>query len=196
MKGLVLDTETTGLKDPQVIELAYLAIDNQLVIEKPIYCQLFKPNKDIEPMALKVHGIHPSKLEGKPNTAHIKTHAPDVFDDNIYIIGHNINYDIGAIKNSVGSHDFKVICTKRLASKVLPNQKSYSLVNLITALDPSTAEKHVKNAHSADADVLMTYELLCIIARRIEQNTGVKCNLNALHSISENIGYMPYNQYR
>lgn len=195
MKGLILDTETTGLHHPQVIEIAYLPVDENLTPNlDAMYQNLFKPNKEIEPEAVKVHGISVEQLEGKPTSDCLKQYAPEVFEDN-YIIGHHIDYDINAINNSVGEHDFKIICTKRLAFKVFPNLKSYSLVNLTKALLDDEFNELTKNAHRADTDVLMAFGLLTAIARRLEQETGEIQTLDTLYALSEAIGAMSYEDY-
>lgn len=195
MKGLILDTETTGLNSPQVIELAYLPVDENLKADKDsMYQGLFKPSKSIEPKALEIHGISMKELEGKPNSSDMKNYAPEVFADN-YIIGHNIDYDIDAIKNSVGDTDFNIICTKRLALYAFPNQTSYSLTNLTKALSANEYKNLTQKAHRADMDVLMTLGLLEVIAQRIEAQTGKKQTLDTLYDLSQEIGYIPYEEY-
>jgi DNA polymerase-3 subunit epsilon len=58
-----LDTETTGMgPTAEIIEIAVVDHDGSLLFQS-----LVKPKGQIEPDAMRVHGITPAKLEGAPN---------------------------------------------------------------------------------------------------------------------------------
>jgi exodeoxyribonuclease X len=74
-----------------------------------------------------------------------------------YLVGHNIDFDWKAI----GSPDIKRICTLALARSVFPDLDSHSLSALTYHQYPhGMARELLKNAHSAGADVDLTYRLL------------------------------------
>ena len=185
--AMILDTETTGFDKPQVIELAYQIISDDLnEVSGGFYCRRFKPSKDIEEGAFNVHKISQESLYDEPNSDTLLRHATKV-EQSKYIIGHHIKYDIDAINNSVNkTHNFKTICTKRLALKVLDSQPSYSLVNLTKSLGVVDQEI-IDKAHSAEADVYMTLKLLQHIASVLNHQTGLVHNLDDLFDICESL---------
>ncbi len=186
-KAMVLDTETTGFNQPQVIEIAYQMLDGELIESKDgLFCQRFNPSKDIEEGALKVHGITKESLIGLPQSNALLEHAPNILSVE-YIIGHYIKYDINAINQSVETQQvFKTICTKRLAYEVLKGEKSYSLVNLCRSLN-LVDDSIIEHAHSADADVFMTTKLLQHIAKTLENQSGEKYNLDDLFELCQTL---------
>lgn len=196
VRAIVLDTETTGLEEPQVIELAYMPVLNDITfVLDDLACQRFKPNKKIEFEAIGVHGITDAMLRDQPNTKDIVSVMPMV-DGAVCIIGHNIEYDINAIKNSIGHDiDFKFICTKRLALHAFPDERSYSLVNLVKRFTNKDAQSYLKAAHSAAADVVMTGLLMQSIANALKARDGKNYDVDALFELSESIGHTPYKNY-
>ena len=194
-RAIVLDTETTGFDKPQVIELAYQMLSDDLSeIKEGFFCERFKPSKQIEKGALKVHGINEKSLKHKTPSKDLLRSAPKVLTTK-YIIGHHISYDIGAIKHSTKTnHNFKTICTKRLALEVLKNQPSYRLVSLsnnLNLVDKDTIDK----AHSADADVYMTTKLLQHIKAVLEESTGRVYTLDDLFYLSARLQKKSHNSY-
>jgi exodeoxyribonuclease X len=73
-----------------------------------------------------------------------------------YLIGHNIDYDW----NVVNQPNLKRICTLALARKVWPNIDAYSQSALVYYLDRENAKTILKNAHSAEADVMICASIL------------------------------------
>ena len=116
IKAIVLDTETTGLCLPQVVELAYMSIDDDMLIkEDDVVCERFQPRKLMEADASAVNGIFDMDLIGKPKTENLLQVMP-VVGEVQYIVGHNVEFDANAINLSINrTYDFKQICTKRLA---------------------------------------------------------------------------------
>lgn len=184
--SMILDTETTGFNEPEVIELAYRLLANDLTEIDGAYCQRFNPSKEIEKGAVKVHGIKQESLKDSPSCKGLLEHAPKVMSAK-YIIGHFIEYDIAAINHSVGEkHTFKTICTKRLALEVFKDKLSYSLVNLTKSLGV-IEQSVIDNAHSADADVYMTMSLLEQIVKALKEQTGKDYDLDALYLLCSSL---------
>lgn len=199
MKAIVLDTETTGLFEPQVVELASLPVSNSFkVSDSSIEVDLFEPNKEIERAAQEVHGINPSDLKGKPNCKELLSVSSHL-DKAEYVIGHNITYDIDAINNSIEmAREFKTICTKRLAYELLDPQSSYSLVGLVNKHLPEVARRYAPKAHSAKADVMMTVALLEFLAVKLAEKLGLghAINLDDLYQYSKTLHPMEYADYK
>lgn len=193
---IVLDTETTGFCKPQVIELAYQALDGNFIeSDQGFYCQRFKPSKQIEAGAFKTHGISEKHLTDMPPSQQILTHAPTILSAK-YIIGHHIDYDINAINETTGEQrTFKTICTKRLAFEVFKNLPSYSLVNLCDGMGV-VDHRIIDNAHSADADVHMTVKLLQRIVCALKETTGKDYSADDLFALYQSLPKMLYSDYK
>ena len=195
-EAIILDTETTGFIQPQVIELAYQILNNDFTeADQGFYCQRFKPSKAIEEGAFKTHGINADSLKDMPACQRLLSHAPKILSAD-YIIGHNIDYDINAINETTGEkRAFKTICTKRLAFEIFKNQPSYSLVNLCDSMG-TVDYRVIDKAHSADADVYMTMKLLQRIVCALKEITGKDYNADDLFNLYQALPKMAYEDYK
>ena len=193
IKAIILDTETTGLNLPQVIEMAYMPINDDININpQAVVSERFMPRKMIEAEAVTIHGIYDLDLIGKPDTGSIISVMPLVAKVE-YIIGHNIEYDVGAINNSTSvAYSFKGICTKRLAVNAYPQERSHKLTRLVERFLKQEAEDYIGDAHSAKADVVMCGLLLKHIARTLSERDNKPYTLDDLYELSIRADYNTY----
>lgn len=153
MKAMVLDVETTGLDEPQVIQLASKGpfewgLHGSTV---EVVTQRFKPTKAIEPGAMAVHRIIASDLESAPAWEGWEPSCP-------YLIGHGVDSDWRALGSPAG---VKLIDTLALAKHLWDGLGSYKLTALIFHLfEPHAARGLTTNAHDAATDVDLTCLLL------------------------------------
>jgi len=107
-KILWFDTETTGL-DPRrhgIIQLACIVdIGGQIVEEKEF--KMFHPGKEIDPEAMKVHGITEKELHEYPSYSVVKLQVEDLLggyvnrydkSDKFVPAGYNVRFDIDFLK--------------------------------------------------------------------------------------------------
>lgn len=161
MNAIVIDTETSGFTEPDVIELAY----SEPVKPKhywdvsPVFHSLrFIPRKPIELGAMATHGITIDDLQGCPQWTGVWLPPKDTE----YLIGHSIDYDWKAI----GSPDIKRICTLALSRYTYPTIDSHSLGAMMFHLFPAiVAKDFTRQAHGAAADMIMTWSLLCFLLK-------------------------------
>ena len=187
MQAIIADTETTGLKEPVPIEVAY--IDVSKLFEVPYihrnpyspfdkvfeYRQLFDPQKPIEFGAMSTHHITNEYVQGlNPYTAF---ELPSEIE---YLIGHNIDFDYEVIKTCGEQPEPKLICTLAIARYLYPELDSHKLTALLYALDMPYALDHAQRAHSALDDVWMTYHLLKIMLPKTKAT-----NFEELYQFSE-----------
>jgi len=154
MTAIIIDTETTSLDKPEVIELAYLGpLDTPLTAADPGVQLQFKPSVAISLGAMCTHHIIDEDLDGCDPW-------PGLWEPPVgvtYLVGHNVDFDWKAI----GSPNVKRICTLALARMVWPSIDSYSLGALIYHLYPhGMARKMVRGAHSALIDVELCNRVL------------------------------------
>jgi exodeoxyribonuclease X len=166
----VLDTETTGLNDPQPIEVGYIRLHlletysgNLLVNGHEQFQQAYLPSKPIEPGASKVHGKTLENLIGCP--PHTDFKLPHGIT---YIIGHQIDYDARVL--GVSSPQYKFICTVKLARLLWPEMKTHKLAAIITEFFPDIAARLLQNAHGALVDAKLC---LLILQEALNQFEGL-----------------------
>lgn len=155
MSAIIIDTETTGFDNPEVIELAYVNYP-----EDEGDCGFrarFKPSRPIEWGALATHHILPEDLVDCPASEGAFARVPEVD----YFIGHGVDFDWGIL----GRPQVKRICTLAMARNLWPEVDSHSLsaMTYFISEDKSAARERLRNAHSALADVLLCADLLKVI---------------------------------
>jgi len=156
MSVIVFDTETTGIKDAEIVEAAWIDIHGN----NP-YCERFKPSKPIELGAMATHHIILSDLEDCRPSAEFK-----LPEDVTYLIGHNIDFDWKVI----GSPDVKRICTLALSRYLYPEIDSHKQSAMMYHLFPhEDARISCREAHSALSDVRMCLSLLNLLVAELKK---------------------------
>ena len=171
-KTIIFDTEATGIKEPVLIEAAWveLASLEPFAVTNP-FEQRYNPGKPISLGALATHHIMDEELVDCPPAASF-TLPSDVE----FVIGHNVDFDWEVI----GKPDIKRICTLALARKVWPDLDSHNQSALLYHLERATAREQLRNAHSALTDV----GICAAILKHLCQQLGVK-TIEALYAESE-----------
>ncbi len=160
MTCYIIDTETTGLDNPQVIELGWLPIDlpDCLGRTDELIVQRFRPSKEIELGALATHHIQLHELAGCPgyDTAKLP-------DDAEYIVGHNVDFDWKVL----GQPNVRRICTQAFARQLWPELDSYKLGALSYYFWPKLAKGWSKTAHGVMGDIQVCAQLLFNILKEL-----------------------------
>jgi len=152
---LILDTETTGITEPELVEAAWLEITSlaPLLTGQSFY-QQYRPSKPIELGAMATHHIMDEDLIECPPSMSFALPSQTQ-----YLIGHNIDFDAGVIGQS-DNQCIKRICTLALARRAWPELGSHTQSALMYLLYRPYAREKLKNAHNAQADVLICASIL------------------------------------
>jgi exodeoxyribonuclease X len=171
-KSIIFDTEATGIKEPVLIEAAWLELESiePFTVTNP-FIQRYNPGKPISLGALATHHIMDEELVDCPSASSFR-----LPDDVSYIIGHNVDFDWEVI----GKPEIKRICTLALARKLWPNLDSHTQSALLYYLERNSAREQLRNAHSALTDV----GICAVILHHICQQLGVK-TIEDLYTESE-----------
>ncbi|GAA5631898.1 putative quorum-sensing-regulated virulence factor [Acinetobacter sp. YK3] len=168
MQAIILDTETHTLNGLP-IEIAYAPIEienGKLSLDKKqIFDQLYQVGQPISYAAMAVHHILESDLVGQPFYNEFQLPAQTT-----YIIGHNVDYDIAAIARcGVDVSQLKPICTLALARHVWENAEAHNISALIYLISKGSdkAREMLKGAHRADADIILTANILMHIVHQL-----------------------------
>ena len=96
---IIIDTETTGLRDTdQIVEIACLDANGSV-----LFSSLVKPTVPIEEAARRVHGIKDSELTGAPAIADITEELLRVVKER-FVLSYNWRFDSRLIRQSVRGH--------------------------------------------------------------------------------------------
>ncbi|SEL25205.1 putative quorum-sensing-regulated virulence factor [Acinetobacter sp. DSM 11652] len=182
MQVIILDTETHTLNGLP-IEIAYAPIQieqGKLSLDREqIFDQLYSiGDEKISYAAMAVHHILESDLVDQPNFGTF-----ELPQETTYIIGHNIDYDIRAIQQcGVETSHIKAICTLALSRLVWPHAEAHNISALIYMISKgsSKAREMLKGAHRADADIILTANILMHIIHHL----GIQ-NIEELYEVSE-----------
>ena len=162
-KTIIFDTEATGIKEPVLIEAAWVELESiePFTVTNP-FVQRYNPDKPITLGALATHHIMDEELVDCPPA--VSFTLPGHVD---YIIGHNVDFDWEVI----GKPEVKRICTLALARKLWPDLDSHNQSALLYYLERASARELLKNAHSAGADVMICSLILGHICRQLGVGT-------------------------
>lgn len=164
MNAIIFDSETTGLKEPQMVEGAYLKLaDIQTLEVVEEFLQRYKADKPIELGALATSHIYDEELVDCPPHTDFALPAGTT-----YIIGHNVDYDW----NVIGQPDVKRICTQALSRSLWPDADSHSQSAMIYLHYREHARGLLQNAHAALDDVRNCRRLLVKILEELEVRNG------------------------
>ena len=180
MNAVILDTETHDMNG-YPIEISYSPcdfVDGALHVGHELnFDEYFSCPERISFGAMAVHHILESDIAGKPSyeTFRLPTTVK-------YMIGHNIDYDVAAVKKCDPKIEVKAICTMALARMLWPESDSHTLGALYYQIsdDKEKARKYLRNAHNAKYDIYFTGVLLEVLVGEL----GIK-DMNSLYMMSE-----------
>lgn len=176
----VLDLETTGLnaKKNGITEVTAIQFRNGVEIGK--YSTLIKPTEAIPEEVELLTGITNDMVRNAPALVMVLSELSGFIGESPIIVGHNVSFDIGFLREKVGQNGLDVFlerynysrafCTKVLAQKALPSLPSYEGIMVATAIG-----YHNDNPHRAEADVRMSAAILFELMNRLKaENPAMK----------------------
>ncbi|MEZ4517501.1 MAG: exonuclease domain-containing protein [Chloroflexota bacterium] len=162
---VAIDVETTGL-DPvqdEIIEVAAITFSDAAITDE--FTSLVNPRRDIPPFITQLTGITPAMVTNAPTMQALHAALKRTLSDHV-LIGHNVGFDLGFLREArlgIGNHRLD---TLTLASILVPDAGRYGLEALAQHLDfpppPGTS-------HRAGADANTTIELFLALYERALQ---------------------------
>src|SRR5512137_258378 len=163
MRQIVLDTETTGLEPElghRIIEIGCIEVVNRRRTGR-VFHRYLRPDREIDPGALQVHGITAEFLQGQPRFADVAAEWLD-FVHGAELVIHNAPFDVAFLDAELARLDdspgrvsdvCEVLDTLALARRMHPGQRN--------GLDALCKRYSVDNSHRdlhgalLDADLLL-----------------------------------------
>lgn len=152
---IIADSETTGLKNPRPVEIAWVECDDNLNIIHRVE-SLIDPECAIEPGASAVHGIYYKDVAEAPTMREFFTYVQDNpfgYGDVVFV-AHNAKFDLPMFKPYIANHD-GTVCTLKLARRLYKEAPNHKLQTLREFLGLEYGA-----AHRALGDVITTHALL------------------------------------
>lgn len=155
----VIDIETTSLDSlsGEILEISAIKVKNKEVVDT--FSKLIKVNEEIGPFTTNLTGItNEMVLNEGENLIDVLTSFSNFLEDDI-IIGHNVNFDINFLYDSMEKNLGEVLTndyidTLRLSRKLLPNLSHHRLDDLIEYFNLNK-----RDLHRALNDCILTNEV-------------------------------------
>lgn len=160
----IIDIETTGgnPKTDKITEIAILIHDGNLVVRE--FSTLINPECNIPYHISALTGITNEMVAEAPRFYEIARDIVELTHNHIFV-AHNVSFDYGFVRSEFRrlGFDYKrdQLCTVRLARKIIPGHRSYSLGNLCEELNIS-----INGRHRALGDATATARLFDLLLER------------------------------
>lgn len=157
----IVDIETTGsfAAGNGITEIAIVIHDGKEVIN--FYETLVNPHTAIPYFIQRLTGINNEMVAHAPSFSEIAAQVHELLQDKVFV-AHNVNFDYSFLKHHMEAAGYKLderkLCTVRLARKILPGMRSYSLGKLCHQVGINLA-----NHHRAGGDALATAHLFAML---------------------------------
>lgn len=164
---VVLDTETTGLLDPEIVSIAILSHSGETIVNRFV-----RPTKPIDPEATKVSGIDASTVADAPPFSAIESAVSSALTGKLVVI-YNADFDTAALRNTYARYgltlpSFETWCAMKWFARVYGDwnerRRDYAWKPLAQAAEyfgvPQAA------AHDALDDTLTTWRILQAATQR------------------------------
>ncbi len=184
----VFDTETTGLNPKggdEIISIGAVRIVNGRLLTGEIFDQLVDPRRSLPYESVKVHGIQPEMLKGKPTIDKVLPMF-NGFTEETVLVGHNAAFDMRMLQMKERQTGVRfinpVLDTLLLSAVVHPAQNDHSLEAIARRLGI-----RIKGRHTALGDAMSTGEVFLKLIPLLEK-AGIR-TLKAARQASEKTYY-------
>ena len=169
---VVVDVETTGLspRDGGITEIAMIKVRNGLLWDE--YSTLVNPLMPIPFDVTSLTGIDDEMVAHAPTAEEVAPRIAEFLGDGVFT-AHNAPFDLGFVNSTLSKGRIDriqnpVLCTCKLARRLLPNLFSKSL-------GPVAKQLGIKNSHRhrASGDAFATAQVLIRFLDRLEKDFEV-----------------------
>ena len=144
----VFDLETTGLnpnEGDEIISVGAIRIVNGRLLQSERFEQLVNPRRSVPWTSVRIHGIHPEMLQGKPTIDAVLPMFHDFVKDTI-LVAHNAAFDMRFLQLKEGQTGVRfvnpVLDTLLLSAVVHPSHEDHNLEAIAKRLGVRILARH------------------------------------------------------
>jgi DNA polymerase-3 subunit epsilon len=144
----VFDTETTGLepsKGDEIISIGAIRIINNRMLYQESFEQLIDPKRGMSQESIRIHGIQPDMLKGKPTIDKVLPVFHQFCEDTV-LVAHNAAFDMRFLQLKEESTGIRfampVLDTLLLSAVVHPNQELHKLETIAERMGVNVIGRH------------------------------------------------------
>lgn len=194
----IVDIETNGggFCEEKIIEIGIYRFDGHKIVDQLI--SMVNPEAEISNYVQKLTKITPKMVRSAPKFHEIAKRLIEI-TEGATLVGHNVSYDYRVIQQSFAhfGYEFKMetIDTLPLAKKLIPNEESYSLGNLVKSLGIPLTQHH-----RAGGDARATLDLFRLLLAKddtgeiLSAHQGFEISKTYSSKISRLIKEIPHKQ--
>ena len=160
MNYIVLDFETANSSRTSAYALGMAEVTNGEITKTWDY--LFDPEEPFDYFNMKLHGVTPDIVNGKPIFIEVWSELKEIISDKI-VIAHNASFDISVLRHVLDKYNleypsFKYSCTRILSKKTWADLVNYRLDTVAANLNIEF--KHHQECEDAIATAKIFNEIL------------------------------------
>jgi len=175
---VVLDTETTGLRDPEAVSVAVVGADGRTILNR-----LMRPGKPIEPSAAEVTGIDDAAVADAPPFPEVESDVTQAISGKLVVI-YNADYDVSVLRNTYARYGlelppFEPWCAMKWFAPIFgewnDRRGDFAWKSLAVAADYFGVNQEA--AHDALDDALTTWRILQAALERAKPGPAKELSL-------------------
>jgi len=175
---VVLDTETTGLDEPEMVSVAIVRGDGQTILDR-----LVKPGKPIEPSAAAITGIDDAAVADAPSFPEVEPEVTKALSGRLVVI-YNADYDVSVLRNTYARYglalpSFEAWCAMKWFAPIFgewnERRGDFAWKSLAVAAEYFAIPQSA--AHDALDDALTTWRILQAALRRAKPRPAEELTL-------------------
>ena len=191
----ILDIETTGISAgfEKMTEIAVFIHDGEKIVRE--FSTLINPERVIPVFITRLTGIDNGMVANAPKFYEIAKELIELTEGKT-IVAHNVHFDYSFIKQEYKTLGYNFnrsrLCTVKLARKILPGYRSYSLGNICRDLNI-----RIEGRHRAGGDALATVKLFEMLLSNDSEGfipksaktaaASIKLPTNIAHTLIDNL---------
>lgn len=134
---IVFDTETPNSRNDRISAIGITVVEHGEITEE--FYTLVDPETTSDPFNIRLTGITPEAVRGKPNFPQLWEQIRPLFDSGM-LVAHNAPFDMGVLAKCLDAYGIhwrpwaRYVCTVRFARQALPGMPNYKLNTLSSQL--------------------------------------------------------------
>lgn len=155
---VVFDTETPNYRNDRMSAIGISVVEQGQITEE--FYTLVDPETEFDPFNIRLTGITPEAVRGKPNFPQLWEQIRPLFESGM-LVAHNAPFDMGVLAKCLDAYGIhwrpwaRYVCTVRFARAALPGMPNYKLNTLCEQLQIPLDHHNAGSDSHAAAELLI-----------------------------------------